>query len=147
MSKLSEEEIIKMLKEYSATNPFQKNMFYVSNLHEAIQGLLDLYNKEKRNHQMTKNNYQGLISDVSTITEKLELEEDATIDEILEKINKEKEKNERLVDRTIKYDNTLEHLQRDTISKDKIKEIADDYESKGYIEIAGAMRELLEERN
>ena len=34
---------------------------------------------------------------------------------------KEKTKNERLIDRTIKYDNTLEHLQRDTIRKDKIE--------------------------
>lgn len=66
---------------------------------------------------------------------------------LLDLYQKEKQKNERLIDRTIKYDNTLEHLQRDTIRKDKIKEVADDYESKGYIEIAGAMRELLEERN
>ena len=35
---------------------------------------------------------------------------------------KEKKKNERLIDRTIKYDNTLEHLQRDTIRKDILEE-------------------------
>lgn len=52
---MSEEEIIKMLKEYSATNPFQKSMFYVSNLHEAIQGLLDLYNKEKEKNKILDN--------------------------------------------------------------------------------------------
>lgn len=52
---MSEEEAIKMLKEYSATNPFQKNMFYVHNLHEAIQCLLDLYNKEKeKNKKLNK---------------------------------------------------------------------------------------------
>lgn len=127
---MSEEEIIERLtnrKKYSLIEIIRKfkregiENFLITKP-ELVQGLLDLYNKEKRNHQMTKNNYQGLIADVSTIAETLELEEDATIDEILEKINKEKEKNERLVDRTIKYDKTLEHLQRDTIRKDKIKE-------------------------
>lgn len=44
------------------------------------------------------------------------------LDDLLELYQKEKEKNERLIYRTIKYDNTLEHLQRDTIRKDKIRE-------------------------
>ena len=36
-------------------------------------------------------------------------------------LEQEKEKNEKLVDKTIQYDKTLEKLQKDTIWKDKIK--------------------------
>ena len=38
-------------------------------------------------------------------------------------------------------------MQYTFVTKYCIRHKADDYESKGYIEIAGAMRELLEERN
>lgn len=70
---MSEEEIIKMLKDYSATNPFQKNMFYVHNLHEAIQGILDLYNKEKEeNKELHKEINQRV---------KLKLENERIVDE------------------------------------------------------------------
>lgn len=99
---LKEEEIIKDLDKYisfanknenfSNDNDFKWNV----ELSQRIKGILDLYNKEKRKHQITINNYQGLIADVSTIAETLELEEDAPIDEIIEKINKEKEKNKEL---------------------------------------------------
>jgi len=67
---------------------------------------------------------------------------------LLDLYNKEKEKNKELEKTILEFVNDRERiLKTPVISKDKIKEIADDYESKGYIEIAGAMRELLEERN
>lgn len=63
---MSEEEIIEMLKEYSATNPFQKSMFYVSNLHEAIQGLLDLYQKEKEKNKVYENKIKSVLELIDT---------------------------------------------------------------------------------
>ena len=55
---------------------------------------------------------------------------------ILDLYNKEKEKNKEL-----EYS-----LKNNVVTKYCIRHKADDYESKGYIEIAGAMRVLLEER-
>lgn len=44
------------------------------------------------------------------------------VETILDLYQQEKEKNEKLVDKTIQYDKTLEKLQKDTIWKDKIRE-------------------------
>lgn len=60
-----------------------------------------------------------------------------TLETMIDLYNKEKEKNKEL-----EYS-----LKNNVVTKYCIRHKADDYESKGYIEIAGAMRELLEERN
>ena len=45
------------------------------------------------------------------------------VETILDLYKQEKEKNEKLVDKTIQYDKTLEKLQKDTIWKDKIRDM------------------------
>lgn len=82
---------------------------------EAIETILDLYQK-------TKYELKGKEALVDTMAHN---EEVLTRNyEILEtKLQQEKEKNEKLVDKTIQYDKTLEKLQKDTIWKDKIKDM------------------------
>ena len=113
MSDLSEEEIIKKLERYINGKDTMKET-----LVRAIEGLLDLYNKEKalaENHRIAFNKQ----------TENLK--------EIEELYNKEKEKNKELEEynkRLIKYNEGLyksdavEPAQKLYISKDKIKEFA-----------------------
>lgn len=76
---------------------------------------------------------------------------------LLDLYNKEKEKNKELQIKLMEQDLFIDGLKEDRriaveeiqeqffVSKDKLKKVADDYESKGYIEIAGAIQELLEE--
>lgn len=71
------------------------------------------------------------------ITAILDLKDLKSLNILLDLYNKEKEKNKEL-----EYS-----LKNNVVTKYCIRHKADDYESKGYIEIAGAMRELLEERN
>lgn len=51
-----------------------------------------------------------------------------------------------LIQDLVYYKNLARAYQGNSVSKDKLKKVADDYESKGYIEIAGAIQELLEKR-
>ena len=78
------------------------------------------------------------------ITATLDLQDLKSLKNLYDLYNKEKQKNKELEE---KAKLTMEVIGANYISKNKIKETAVDYEGKGYIEIAGAMRELLEERN
>lgn len=128
---MSEEEIKEFLNKYKDCKcdlrEYNSCIECENKVKQAIQGLLDLYNKEKRKHQIDLNNYKGLIADVSTIAEILELEEDAPIDGIIEKINKEKEKNKKLIEgkfREVADKNS--YIKDNYVSKDKIRELLED---------------------
>lgn len=91
---------------------------------EYVQGLLDLYNKEKRNNLINETHIELFERSYKELAKKLNINSCIITENII-----------------------VEHIKDNYISKDKIKEITDDYETKGYIEIAGAMRELLEGDN
>lgn len=68
--------------------------------------------------------------------------------------NKEKEKNEKLIQKTINYDKTLEKLQKDTIWKDKIRKKVEQIKMNAnydwmykydYQDVTKILQELLEE--
>lgn len=127
MSKLSEEEIIKILKHVIEPADIEHMSFYeiyenyvpLPKLNEAIQGLLDLYQKEKEKR------------------EKLEIklmEQDLFIDGLKE-------------DRRIAVEEIQEQYY---VSKDKIRELLNKLEISDDLEAQIAipyMQELLEERN
>ena len=99
----------------------------------------------------TMNDHLGDIYSLRDIEEIEKAEKDKEIKLLREAIkklqalyNKEKEKNKEYEDF---YGTPPTFEDSKYIEKDKIREKIEDYESKGYIEIAGAMRELLEERN
>ena len=114
---MSEEEIIKNLEEF-LKGPCEICKYCdgaIRNHRKAIQGLLDLYQKEKeKNKELEEENNKFYNGELYTAKQL---------------------KN---------YEKTIKTY---WVNKKIIKEKADDYENKGYIEIAGAMRELLEERN
>lgn len=86
MSNLSEEEIIKKIKRYINGKDTMKET-----LVRAIQGLLDLYNKEKEKNKKLKEKCKELIKEKQELT--TILEDDVIhknkIKEKLEEINKE----------------------------------------------------------
>lgn len=142
---MSEEEIIEILKGYDAKNkkclscavPNREACVLNESdcIDEAIQGLLDLYNKEKtlsENHKIA----------FEKQTENLH--------EIEDLYKKEKEKNKLLIEgkfREVADKNS--YIKDNYISKDKIREIANKRnEIEGnYREAYYEILELLEERN
>ena len=69
---------------------------YYSKAKKTIQGLLELYNKEKESHKLDNENYKILQDDVTALAKYMGLEEDAIIDEMYEAFDQEKEKNKKL---------------------------------------------------
>lgn len=99
--KLSEEEIINRLNSiiYASHTVYFKNYELMYQDVEAIQGLLDLYNKEKEKREIAEENHKVLCLDLGQALKGLGLPEDTIIaDELVLEINR-------------KY-----------ISKDKVKE-------------------------
>ena len=67
---MSEEEIIKIIKEkiildFNCYNPIDKIEL------EAIQGILDLYNKEKEKNKELENKIKGKIEELQAMYDKL----------------------------------------------------------------------------
>ena len=118
--KLCSENDVK-LKDFNIMNPKAYK--------EAIETILDLYNKEKENTKYWKDRYKNeveneaiLIEHISVLAETMGLEKDAPIDEMIETFNKEKEKYKRL--------QNTEAFQDCYISKDKIKEKIEELEKR-----------------
>ena len=120
MSELSEEEIIEIVKKEIVNT-------YAERKAKALQGLLDLYNKEKEKREIAEENHKVLSLDLGKALKELGLYEDTIIaDELVLEINK-------------RY-----------ISKDKIREIFDNYSQSSLMEnntFLEFKKELLEERN
>ncbi len=152
---MTEDEIIEIVKNEIINTYAERKAI-------AFQGLLDLYQKEKeknkesnkentiinRRLENVENNYTQLIEDVSTLAIALELQEDATIDEMYEEIKNlqeecketdleaqkyfekyedEKEKN-KIKDIVIKNYQVIATNPEDYIHKDKIREILEKYD-------------------
>lgn len=130
---MSEEEIIKKANELLVRVTSGYRLAMVDNVDLVLQALLDLYNEEKTKNKKLDMENQALYESINC--------DDKNMLERLYKEEKEKSK------KCEYYEMVADELYKNSIGKDKIKEIADDYDTKGYIEIAGAMRELLEERN
>lgn len=148
MTKLSEEEIIRKLKDLSE-NAIEYDWLSWDEI-DCIKELLDLYNKEKeKNKKLDRENqalYESINCEDKTMLERLYREEKEKNKELYSEIDRLQEENKCF--KIASQGNFAEEFMKSNyISKDKIKETADDYEGKGYIEIAGAIRELLEERN
>lgn len=94
------ENVIKTIQESDMLFDEPANIRCGLKMSGAIQGLLDLYQKEKEKNKKSnkentiinrrleniENNYTQLIEDVSTLAIALELQEDTTIDEMYEEI-------------------------------------------------------------
>lgn len=99
MSRLSEEEIVEDAKQYinnikellnNGKNDMteQENIDFYT-LQIVIQGLLDLYNKEKEKREIAEENYKVLSLDLGQALKELGLYEDTIIaDELVLEINK-----------------------------------------------------------
>ena len=113
---MSEEEIIKDLKNFIALAQKEENFIYYSEykfdneLAERVQGLLDLYKKEKEknnNLQYDKKFYQGVIDELKETNKELEEELDRQINA-----------------RTINE----EFIEKNYISKEEIRLLIKEYE-------------------
>ena len=109
---MSEEEIIKDLKNFIALAQKEENFIYYSEykfdneLAERVQGLLDLYKKEKEknnNLQYDKKFYQGVIDEL-------------------------KETNKELEEEIENWKFTKKYVQDNYIDKDKIRLLIKEYE-------------------
>lgn len=121
---LSEEEIIEIIKDFLDLREIHSSdamaKSFLSIYKEAIQGLLDLYNKEKeKNKELDRENqalYESINCDDNTMLAKL--------------YQKEKEKNKELTDEYLIQRDLInaEFLNENYISKDKIIEKIEEYE-------------------
>ena len=105
---MSEEEVIEIIKDFLELREIHSSdsmtKSYLSVYKEAIQGLLDLYNKEKEKREIAEENHKVLSLDLGQALKDLGLPEDTIIsDELVLEINK-------------RY-----------VSKDKIKEKIEEY--------------------
>ena len=86
---------------------------------KAIENILADRETTKEDYKILENNYQMLSEDVSNIAKELDLEEDATIDEIITKIRILKSKRINMFEqldciaKANKYDSLVEKIKRD----------------------------------
>ena len=146
---MSEEEIIKILSdEIIALNVGHEKY------DEAVQGLLDLYNKEKEEKEgwikayiRTNNYYDNFRNKINKIAND---NKDCSDNEVIKAVKELKEKNAELENilakrQWVKVKENGEVEPLFYISKDKIRELYNFYKSTGYYELEKVLEELLEE--
>ena len=119
MSKLSEEEILEIIEKLQCEYKEQQNdkkyndytVFKAKEYSKGLQGLLDLYNKEKEKREIAEENHKVLSLDLGQALKELGLYED-----------------------TIIADELVLEIKKRYISKDKIKEIFNNYSKSSLME-------------
>lgn len=126
---MSEEEIIYILKQRIERKTVSSDPYYITQ--KAIEGILDLYQKEKEKRDILQTNYEILQGEMNRIgIDTLRLEAGNSTDDVIEEIKKK----DKMIDLMAK---AIENLDNQLV--------INHYRNKE--EVIERFRELLEERN